>query len=88
MPYVRRNADGAIEAVFDQPQGSIYEEVPSDDPELLEFIGIDELPAATDDEWVRSDLVSFPLKDGSVVECFPAQTVTVARKRPEQESAD
>lgn len=34
-----------------------------------------------DARWAKGDLVEFPLKDGSVVECHPAQTVTVARKR-------
>jgi hypothetical protein len=34
-----------------------------------------------DARWERGDLVVFTLKDGSTVECHPAQTVTVARKR-------
>ncbi len=43
---------------------------------------------ARDAEWVRADLVRFPLKDGTIVECHPAQTVTVARKPIELPDSD
>jgi len=43
--------------------------------------------AIEDARWIRGDLVAFTLKDGSVVECHPSQTVTVARRRPPAEAA-
>lgn len=43
MPYVSRNIDGKIEAVFDRPGPNGEERVSLDDPELLEFLSRDGL---------------------------------------------
>lgn len=39
-----------------------------------------------DARWIRGDTVGFELLDGTMVECHPAQTVTVARKRKDAEA--
>ncbi len=57
MPFVRRDANGVIDAVFDQPEGAAVEEVTPDNPELQQFLGVE--PAAettTTNEWMEADL--------------------------------
>jgi hypothetical protein len=54
MPYVYRDAQGAIAAVYDQPVDG-GEEVAVDDPALTAFIQKN-LPTVPSDEWVQSDL--------------------------------
>tara|TARA_R110000787_G_scaffold274979_1_gene383217 strand:+ start:61235 stop:61603 length:369 start_codon:yes stop_codon:yes gene_type:complete len=54
MPYVYRDAEGAIAAVYEQPvEGG--EEVAVDDSALIAFIQKN-VPVAVTDEWVQSDL--------------------------------
>ena len=56
MPFVRRNADGKIDAVFDRPEGDAKEELSADNPELKSFFGIlgeDGKPAEL---WTLADL--------------------------------
>ena len=54
MPYVYRDAEGAIAAVYEQPvEGG--EEVAVGDPALIAFIQKN-VPVAVTDEWVQSDL--------------------------------
>ncbi len=54
MPYVYRDAEGAIAAVYEQPiEGG--EEVAVDDPALKAFIQKN-VPVAVTDDWVQSDL--------------------------------
>ena len=54
MPYVYRDAQGVIAAVYDQPVDG-GEEVAVDDPALTAFIQKN-LPTVPSDEWVQSDL--------------------------------
>lgn len=54
MPYLYRDAQGAIAAVYDQPVDG-GEEVAVDDPALTAFIQKN-LPTVPSDEWVQSDL--------------------------------
>jgi hypothetical protein len=56
MPFVRRDAEGYIDAVFEAPEGEAQEELASEDPEVLEFLGLDLGEAAKADEWLKSDL--------------------------------
>lgn len=56
MPFVRRNADGYIDAVYEIPEGDAQEELVADDPEVIEFLGLDAESIAQTDEWLRSDL--------------------------------
>ena len=56
MPFVRRNAEGNIDAVYNAPEEAAQEEVPSNHPELLGFLGLDTEELAKQDEWLRSDL--------------------------------
>jgi len=54
MPYVYRDAQGDIVAVYEQPvEGG--EEVAADDAALIAFIQKN-VPVAATDEWVQSDL--------------------------------
>ena len=39
MPYVRRDADGRVDAVFARPEGAATEELAADSPDLLAFLG-------------------------------------------------
>lgn len=56
MPYVRRNADGVIEAVFAAPEEGVNEEVPVGSPELVEFMAVDVMSIIRNDEWLQADL--------------------------------
>ena len=56
MPFVRRNAEGQIDAVFDQPEGGANEELPADNPEVAAFMGFDAQAQVQQDEWMQSDL--------------------------------
>lgn len=52
MPFVRRDAQGNITAVFAQPEEGATEEMPFNAPEIAAFIGL-----ATDSgRWNESDL--------------------------------
>jgi len=55
MPFVHKDADGKILAVYeDLIDGT--EEVASNDPELVAFITKNIPSASLDDDWVQSDL--------------------------------
>ena len=55
MPYVYRDADGNVQAVYDQPvQGC--EEVAANDPGLIAFIQRSAPGTLLNDQWVQSDL--------------------------------
>ncbi len=55
MPYVYRDENGQIVAVYDQPvDGGV--EVANDDPALLEFISKNLPEAGLVNDWVQSDL--------------------------------
>ncbi len=56
MPFVRRNAEGVIEAVFAAPEEGANEEVPVGSAELVEFMSVDVLQIIKDDEWLQADL--------------------------------
>ena len=56
MPFVRRNTEGKIDAVYDHPEGGATEELPADDPEVAEFLGFDLQAKFQQDEWLQSDL--------------------------------
>lgn len=56
MPFVRRNDEGEIDAVYDAPEGAAQEEIASDDQEVLDFLGIDPGAAAKDADWRQSDM--------------------------------
>jgi len=55
MPFVHRNEEGAILAVYEEHLDGT-EEVPPNDPALVAFIHKNVPPAALEDEWVNSDL--------------------------------
>jgi hypothetical protein len=56
MPFVRRDAEGKIDAVFLAPDPSATEEVSGDHPDLLEFRQADTKSLLEKDEWVQADL--------------------------------
>jgi hypothetical protein len=56
MPFVRRDADGVIDAVFAHAEGEAAEELPHGHPELLVYLGIDANAIIDADEWLRADL--------------------------------
>ena len=56
MPFVRRDADGKVEAVFMTSEQSASEELPEGHPELLELFGIDAKTIIEGDEWLQADL--------------------------------
>ena len=56
MPYVRRDAEGKVEAIFAQPDGGANEELPHGHPDLLEFLGISARAIIDADPWIRADL--------------------------------
>ncbi|KAF0813977.1 hypothetical protein IGB42_01656 [Andreprevotia sp. IGB-42] len=45
MPYVLRGPDGHISALFQSPEGGVYEYLPQRSPEVLAFVGLDADPA-------------------------------------------
>ena len=56
MPFVKRNTDGKIEAIFRSPRDGVSEEVSTDDPEMREFLGLGESDGQQIQEWLRADL--------------------------------
>ncbi len=56
MPFVRRNAEGQIEAVFTGPENGANEEVSAGNEELVAFLGIDASAIIASDEWLQADL--------------------------------
>jgi len=54
MPFVHRDADGNVLAVYNQPVDG-GEEVAADDPDLLTFVQ-QNLPQQPLEEWMQSDL--------------------------------
>ena len=50
MPFVKRNGEGRIEAVFDALQSDALEELNPDSEELREFLG------QQDNNWMQADL--------------------------------
>ena len=55
MPFVRRDTDGHIDAVYEAPEGAAQEEVDAANPELMNFLGLDADQAGQDEQWARSD---------------------------------
>ena len=47
MPYVSRNPEGKIEAIFDHPTPASPEKITLDNPELIEFLSHDGLKEYT-----------------------------------------
>lgn len=56
MPFVKRNADGKIVAVFDQPEEPGLEEISPEDPSVLEFLHQDQPDTDARQGFVESDL--------------------------------
>ena len=56
MPFVRRDADGKVEAAFMIPENGADEELPQGHPELLELFGIDAKTILAGDKWLQADL--------------------------------
>ena len=56
MPFVRRNAENIIEAVFTGPENGANEEVSVGSPELVEFLGVGVIDVINNDEWLQADL--------------------------------
>ena len=56
MPFVRRDAEGKINAVFHGPEEGANEEVPAGSEELLEFLKVDVMNIINNDEWIQADL--------------------------------
>ncbi len=56
MPYVKRDADGAIVAVFREAVEDGLEEIAEDDPELGRFVNSARLLRGVVSEWIETDL--------------------------------
>ncbi len=57
MPFVRRNINGQVDALFDQPDPSAPDELPSDHPDVIAFLSaIDPQGGAQAAEWAKDDL--------------------------------
>ena len=55
MPFVKRDTQGGINAVYQQA-GPGLQQAPADDPELVEFLARDDPEAKTRWEFMQSDL--------------------------------
>jgi|TARA_Y100000031_G_scaffold153681_2_gene199487 hypothetical protein len=55
MPFVRKDAQGKILAIYTEPVQGAHEVAPND-PALVAFIHANIPAIITDDEWMRSDL--------------------------------
>jgi hypothetical protein len=69
MPYVRRNAEGRIDALFAEPAPDASELLPSSHIEVLAFLGVDTVAAAfgaLDADFVRvtEDLIHTLIEKG------------------------
>jgi len=56
VPYVKRDDRGGIAAVYRHPTEDGLEEVPDDNPELLEFLKLTGWDAEANKEFLESDL--------------------------------
>jgi hypothetical protein len=56
MPFVRRDVEGKVEAVFAHTDGGANEELPHGHPDLLEFLGITARAIIDADPWIKADL--------------------------------
>ena len=56
MPFVRRNAEDEVEAVFTAPEDGATEELPAGSEELVAFFGVGLLDIIKNDEWLQADL--------------------------------
>ena len=56
MPLVKRNAEGAVMAVYYQPVEEGLEDIPVDDPDLGRFLQRTLLDFAVNRSWMESDL--------------------------------
>jgi len=56
MPFVRRDENGKIAAVFNEPEGGANEELPAGHEDLVEFMGISVKQVLDADEWLQADL--------------------------------
>jgi hypothetical protein len=56
MPFVMRDENGKVNAVFAYPVEGGTEELPHGHKELLEFLGIDAKAIIDADPWLRADL--------------------------------
>jgi hypothetical protein len=55
VPFVKRDAEGGIQAVYQQA-GPGLQQIPADDPDLIEFIALDDPQAQTRWDFMQSDL--------------------------------
>ncbi len=56
MPFVRRDADGKVEAILAHPTDGANEELPHGHPDLLDFLGISARAIIDADPWIKADL--------------------------------
>ncbi len=56
MPFVRRDAEGRVEAIHAHPVDGANEELPHGHPDLLEFLGISARAIIDADPWIKADL--------------------------------
>jgi hypothetical protein len=56
MPFVRRDADGKVEAAFMNSEQGANQELPQGHPELLELVGIDAQTILAGDKWLPANL--------------------------------
>ena len=56
MPFVRRDVEGNVEAVFSREEGTAIEQLPADHPDIVNFLGVDVKSSTEADEWVQADL--------------------------------
>jgi hypothetical protein len=56
MPFVRRDVEGNVEAVFSQAEGTAIEELPVDHADIVNFLKVDVKAMIDADEWIQADL--------------------------------
>lgn len=56
MPFVRRNAQGQIIAIYAEPTETATEELAPTDPQVADFLKQSELFQSVFSEWLESDL--------------------------------
>ena len=56
MPYVLRDPNGAIVAIYQNPHDGVEEEIPMNHPDILAFIGTSDGAAATLLDLAESDM--------------------------------
>jgi hypothetical protein len=56
MPFVKRDNDGNIEAIFASPENGATEEVSGSEPDVRQFLGISDVGGDGIEDWIKADL--------------------------------